>query len=503
MRNTKKNILSTLISQLVITVCGILIPRVMIRTFGSEIYGLTTSITQFLSYISLMESGIVFVARAELYAPLANKENLQVSRVYYAIKHFFSIVAFIFLGYTFALSVVYHDIAQVEEIGRQYTFFLIWVMSAGFLLKYLGGLASQTLIYADQKQYVVNIVFTAATVINALLVVLLAKCGCNILIVKIGSSLIYAAQPIGYWIYVKRHYKLPRVGKDRSKLKQKWTGIGQHIAYFLHNNIDVVVLTLFANLELVAVYSVYKLVVSSIRKITGSFTSGMEAGFGEMIAKKEQKLLQTEFRKYKYMLTFVSVVLFGTTAVLIVPFVRLYTADITDANYIQPVFAVVLLLAEAIDCFMHPCSSLPIAANQLKQSKWGPYGEATINIVFSLILVRWDPLAGVAVATLIATIFKAMYYMIFSGKKILQIPLRGLGFNFILTNGLIVLYAFVGHMVLREDMIQNYGQWIGWGFGVFFMIFFVTSLVFFACYPAQQKQIAKAAWNKLRPKKNK
>lgn len=501
MRNSKKNIITTLLSQLVITVCGVLIPRVMLRTYGSELYGLTTSVAQFLSYVALLEGGIGRVARGELYAPLAQNDCVGISRVYHAIKRFFMLVGLAFLGYTLILSVAYHDMAGVQQAGWWHTFLLVWIISTGTLAKYLWGLSNLTLLNADQKQYIGNYVVTGATIINALFVVVLAKSGLNILAVKIGSSLVYVAQPLCYWLYVKKHYKLPKVGKDRSKLKQKWTGIGQHIAYFVHTNIDVVILTLFANLQLVAVYSVYKLVISSVRKIVASFTSGMEAGFGELIAQKEQSRLQAAFRKYKHMLSFASVVLFGCTAVLIVPFVKLYTASVTDADYIQPAFAIVLLLSEAIDCFMHPCSSLPISANQLKQTKWGSYGEAAINVGLSLILVHWDPLLGIALATLLATVFKGIYYMIYAAKHILQIKIRELGFNFLLTSSMIALFSFLGHILIKEDTISNYGQWILWGFGVFAAISLFTSLVFFVCYPADQKQIFRTIASKTAHKK--
>ena len=70
----KKNILTSLVSQLVVLVCGIVVPRLMIGEFGSEAYGATTSITQFLAYITLLEGGIGGVARAVLYKPLAQKD---------------------------------------------------------------------------------------------------------------------------------------------------------------------------------------------------------------------------------------------------------------------------------------------------------------------------------------------------------------------------------------------------------------------------------------------
>ena len=498
MRNTKKNIITTLLSQFVATVCGVVIPRVMISTFGSAMYGLTTSVAQFLSYISLLEGGIGRVARAELYVPLAQKDNTEISRVYHATKHFFAMVGLAFLGYTFVLSVVYFDIAQVSEVGRLYTFLLVWIISTGTLAKYMAGLPNLTLLNADQKQYVGNLIVSLATFANALLVVVLAKLSSNLLVVKIGSSLVYIAQPICYWIYVKKHYDLPPVGKNRSKLKQKWTGMGQHIAYFLHTNVDIVILTLFADLKLVAVYSVYKLIVSSVRKIVASITSGMEAAFGELIAKNETARLQDAFRKYKHMLSLMSVVFFGTTGVLIVPFVKLYTAGITDANYIQPTFAIVLLLAEAIDCYVHPCCSLPVSANKLKESRWGSYGEAAINIVLSLILVRWNPLIGVALATLIATLFKSVFYMTYSARNILYLNIGELVKNFIITGGMIGAVAVLGSDLIKMFMIVNYVQWTMWGAIVFMAVSLMTLAVYYVFYPNEQRRIMMTVLSKLK-----
>ncbi len=47
-------------------------------------------------------------------------------------------------------------------------------------------------------------------------------------------------------------------------MTQKLTGLSQHIAYFLHSNTDVAGLTFLTNLSMVAVYSVYHMVVNSI-----------------------------------------------------------------------------------------------------------------------------------------------------------------------------------------------------------------------------------------------
>lgn len=498
----KLNILTTLVSQLTATACGIVIPRVMIGTFGSSVYGLITSITQFLSYISLLEGGIGRVARAELYGPLAQGNDYEVSRVYHAIKHFFKIVGVAFLLYTLALSFVYYDIAKVDVLARWDVFYLIWIISSITLAKYMGGLANLTLMNANQKQYVGNVIVMATTIVNAVLIIVLTQLGCSVFAVKIGSSLAYVAQPLCYALYVRKHYRLTNVGKDRSELKQKWTGVGQHVAFFLHTNTDVVLLTLFAEIRLVAVYSVYRLVAASIRKIASSFTGGMEAAFGELIARKEDTALRTSFRKYQFLISTVSMVLFGTAAVMIIPFVRLYTDGITDAPYIQPLFAMMLIGAEALDCVIHPCCSLPVAANQLKQSRSGSYTEAAVNIGLSLLLIRWNPLLGIAIGTLAAAIVKSVYYIIYSARKILKVQVMEVMKNFLFNCVILGLCSFAGMTLLTEQMIPNYFSWALWSAAACAIVTAATLVMSILLYPNELKALVRSVLHgKIRGRK--
>lgn len=67
-----------------------IVPRLMIGTFGSEAYGATSSITQFLAYITLLEAGIGGVARSALYKPLADNDDYMISAVVCEIKRFFA-----------------------------------------------------------------------------------------------------------------------------------------------------------------------------------------------------------------------------------------------------------------------------------------------------------------------------------------------------------------------------------------------------------------------------
>lgn len=454
------NIITTLINQLVTTVCGIIVPRVFIGAYGSGIYGMTVSITQFLSYISLLESGIGGVARGKLYNPLAYGDKQQISAIYHAIRRFFLYVSAIFTCYTFIIGFSYKDFAHIQNFSRGYIFTLVVVISLSTLAKYMGGLANLTIISADQKQYISNFIIGFTTIVNTLFIIVLVWLKCDIIWVKFGSSVIFVIRPLLYALYVKKHYRLPPEGKEKAKLEQKWTGIGQHIAFFLHTNTDVALLTLLADIKFVAVYSVYSLVISSIRAITESFTGGMEAAFGEAIAKNQTEYLRYLYRRYSILLMAVTTVLFGCTGILIVPFVKLYTKGITDVNYIEPEFALILLMSEAINCLALPCSSLPVAANHLRQTRWGAYGEAIINIAVSCLLISKTPLVGVALGTLVATTFRGIYYINYSSKKILEISADK---NILALVGTIIYMCAVillGRHIIEFAEIENYLQWI-------------------------------------------
>lgn len=460
-KRAKLNIAVSLLGQLVSLACGLVLPGLLINAFGSEAYGATASITQFLAYITLLEGGIGGVARAALYKPLAEGDMHKVSAVLQELRRFFRIVAYVFVGYMLVLACGFRRISGTESLDWMTSFLLVIVISISTFAQYFIGITNAVLLQASHKTYITQAISTGATVLNAALTVLLVLLDCNLIIVKLVSSCVFVLRPVAQWWYVRRSYKLIRkVPRDKSLLKQKWEGLGQHIAYFLHSNTDVAVLTLLADLTQVAVYSVYNMVIAHIQSLTVSFASGMEAVFGDMLAKKEEKQLQESFSGYETLLSFVSVVAFSVTAALILPFVRLYTAGVTDANYIEPAFSVVLPLASMVYCIRQPYHAMTIAAGRFKETRPAAYGEVIINVVLSVVLVIRLGLLGVAIGTLAATAFRLVYYAIYLRKHILHRNLW-LFIKRMLVNGLGFTGIFlVGKVLSAKIPVGSYLQWL-------------------------------------------
>lgn len=465
-RKAKLNIVVSLLCQIITLLCGLVVPRVMIMAFGSEAYGATSSITQFLAYIALLEGGISGVARAALYKPLANNDIYKISQIMNQIQKFFRKIGYIFVVYVAVLAIFFNRISQTQY-SWLWTFSLVIIISISTFAQYFIGISYSVLIQAAQRTYITQAISIIATILNTVLIIILVNCGCNLLIVKLVSSCVFAFRPIAMSFYVHKKYKLikhPDAGDDM--LKQRWTAFGQHLAYFLHSNTDIAVLTIFSGLKSVAVYAIYSMVVSNIQTVITSFSAGMEALFGDMLAKGEQKKLESTFNQYETMISVITCTCFSTTMVLIVPFVKLYTRGVQDVNYTANTFAILLSIASVLYCLRQPYHSLVTAAGHFKQTKYAAYGEAVLNIVISVVLVKHCGLIGVAIGTVVSVGFRFVFYVIYINKKILKRNIYSFLKRSSLNAGLILFIVAIGDRAIKAIAIDSYFTWVLCGFCV-------------------------------------
>ena len=472
----KKSVITTLLLQIITLICGLIVPRLLLGAYGSEGYGATTSSSQFLSYITLLEGGIGGVARAALYKPLAEGNRERVTVIINELKYFFRIIAYISIAYAVVLACTFKFISHIECYNWMTTFLLVLVMAISTFGQYFIGISYSALIQADQRVYFVNILSIATTIINAVMTIILVYNGSGLVFVKLVSSVIFLLKPTAMWLYVKRRYGLSETNeRDKDALSQRWTGLGQHIAYYINSNTDVAVLTLLDSLKAVSVYSVYHMVTSNIQNIVFAFCSGMEPLFGDMIAKKEQDQLNQAFTFYENMTSFVCCILFSTVYAMIIPFIRIYTRGIDDVKYFQPVFAYLITTASLIFCLRFPYQHTITAAGHFKKTRWAAYGEALINIIISVLLVRIFGIVGVAIGTIAAMGFRLCYSVVYLSKDITQRPIA----LFVKRSSVnllnICIIMIFDYLVLRSILIETYLQWVGYA-GVSFAIAVVLTI---------------------------
>lgn len=409
-----------LLKQLVVVVCGFILPRYMLSYYGSEVNGLVASITQFLGFISLLEMGIGPVIQANLYGPLAKKDNEQISKIVKSSERFFKRIAYIFLVYIAVLAICF-PVLIGGEFEAVYTISLLIIIAISTFAQYYFGATYQLLLNADQKAYIQTVLQIVTVLLNTVFSVVLMKLGMSVHVVKLVTAIVFVLRPLGQAIYVKHNYDLDKkVVLKEEPIKQKWSAFGQHIAAVVTERVAVVVLTLFSTLANISVYSVYFAVVNGITTTVITAAAGLESFFGNIVAKNEKKALVKSFALVEWIIHLIVTVLFVVTCITIIPFISVYTDGIKDVNYILPQFGVLLTLGYAVRCLRLPYFTIVKASGHFKETQNGAFIAVAINIALSLGLVFKYGLNGIAIGTLAAMAYHTIYFVWYLRKNILK-----------------------------------------------------------------------------------
>lgn len=476
------NSAAALLLEFVSVVCGFIVPRLIIGTYGSEVNALTSSITQFLSYISLIEAGVGGVVRAALYKPLADGNNRAVSGIIAASEKFFRKIAYIFIAYTAVLAALFPVLVN-KSFGWWFTASLIIIIALSTFAQYYFGVTYTVLVQADQRRYITSFLQIITIILNAVMVVIFINFGASIQFLKLATSLIYVLRPLVLNIYVRKKYKIDKsVPADNSAVSQRWDGLGHHIAYFVNLNTDVVILTVVSKLSQslslaeVSVYTVYYSVVNGIMKVASTLSSGVEAALGNMIAKNEYENLNKKFNLYEFASFTLVTFLFTCAGLLTVPFMKVYMHGVTDANYIRPLFGCILVLANAMYSIRIPYHSVVYAAGHYKQTKNGAFLEAGINIVLSAALVPFFGIVGVAIGTFVAMSFRTVQYVFYLSKNILNRSVKYFFFRLATSTLTVLISVAAVHFVPNIEM-NGYLNWLIYACIVGVIVLAATCLV--------------------------
>lgn len=415
------NTTSALLNEFILLICDFILPRQILLSYGSDINGLVTSITQFLGFIALTEMGVGAVVKSALYKPLAKNDEVETSRILRSARNFFNKIGRVLLIYIVILCAVYPLITRSKY---DYAFIvpLILAISISSIAQYYFGIVNQLLLTADQRSYIYLLLNAGSMIINTVASILLMQAGMGIQIVKFAAAVALLVKPIGMAWFVNRHYRIDKkIDLPYEPIKQKWNGIAQHLAAFVLSHTDVIVLTTFSTLKNVSIYNVYYMVVAGIRRLLTTAMTGVEALFGNLYAKKDPELIR-HFAMYEWIMHTGVTLLFSVTAMLICPFIAVYTKGVHDTNYIYPWFGALLVAAYGAYCIRLPYNTMVLAAGHYKETQASAILEAGINVIVSVILVNWYGLYGVAIGTLVAMLYRSCYLAYYLSKAILNRP---------------------------------------------------------------------------------
>ena len=144
---------------------------------------------------------------------------------------------------------------------------------------------------------------------------------------------------------------------------------------------------------------------------------------------------------------------------MIVPFISVYTRNITDANYVIPIFAYILVFAEFNYVIRYPYSTIAYAKGHFKETKNFSIVEPIVNIIISILLVPKYGLIGVAIGTLISMPIRSIGFINYGSKKLLKQSFSKT-YKIILVSLVQMVVIFLIHLLIGNINVNNYLNWI-------------------------------------------
>ena len=475
------NALSSLLMQFVVTLSGMIIPRVMLKAYGSEINGLVSSISQFVSYFSLVEAGLAAASVYALYKPLSDNDSERISAVVCESKKFYFQTGYIFSALVIILSFVYPFIAKTQHLSNIQIGLLTLAIGCSLALSYFVTAKYRVLLTADQRNYVLNFLSIVSQIAYTLIVVVMTKSGFDIVLLRIVAISHLLITPVFLHFYMKKKYPNINYKAEPAKgsIKQRWDALLLQILGTVHTSFPVIVATIFTSLKEVSVYSIYNMVVLGVQHIMGVFGTGLSASFGELLAKKEYETFRKAYDEYEWLTYFIITVMLSCTMILLQPFVDIYTTNITDTNYHRPLIGFLFVVNALFFCVKNPQGSLVSSAGLFKDTKKQTITQAAIAIVVSLILVKPLGIVGILIGRILSNVYRVIDLLVYIPRKIGYISIKK---SFLRVFAIAVQMCIICSMSvwLRID-VSTFFEWVLYAIIVFifaFIVAIVFSIVF-------------------------
>ena len=423
MDNRKKainNLLSSTLQQIVSVVIGLLIPRLVITGYGSETNGLISSVNQLLVYLTLFEAGVGASSLQALYKPAATGDRQAVNEILSATRQYFFRTGVLYFATLVLASLLYPFLIDTT-LDYLLICGVVFLSGATKCIYFFIQGKYVVFLLAEGKAYIYTRIVTVITTLVGISKVVLLWSGCNILSVLTASFLINLLSPICICIYIKRKYSWisTKAEPNFQAVSQKNYALIQQITAMIFNNTDVLILTAFCGLKVVSVYALFRMIITQLETLLGILYNAVSFSLGQTYQMDRQKFTR-HIDIYETCYSIFSVTLFSVALHLLIPFVRLYTAGVTDINYCDPVLAVLFVAVAVLTAMRSTMHYVISFAGYFKRTTPQAVLEAVINLTLSLIGAYKLGIYGVLLGTVAALLYRTVDVICFSNREMLS-----------------------------------------------------------------------------------
>lgn len=460
--NLKKNFIVSIIMQIITISFSFIVPRLMISYYGAQLHGLTSVITGLISYLTLVEAGFGAASLQSLYKPLQERNEKIINGCLNEIAFFYKKIGIVFSILVILISFIYPFMAA-DNLSYIFVMSLIIVSGLAQTIEYFFCSKYRILLQADKKMYILNSINSIGTLLQGILRIGMILLKFDIILVQLIPAIVYICRLLLIKFYVKKVYRFldGTIEPIKSVGNKKWNVLVHQIANLVVNNTDSLVLSTFVGYTSVSIYSIYSMIINNINGfISQSLSNAITANFGHLVNEENPKKINTIFTYYEKAINYIIIIIFSLVMALIIPFVKLYTESVTNIEYTNFVLAFLFVLNAILTNIRIPYLTIVNAKGLFKETQSHAILEALVNIIFSIIFVKYIGIYGVLIGTTLSYFVRDALFIWFINKKVINrsicVSLKNI-FNTILI--LIVLFL-INDFIIKYINIVSWYDWL-------------------------------------------
>lgn len=411
MKFINKNITYSVINYIAVNLFKFIVRMVFVKTLPIEYLGVNGLFTNVLAMLSLAELGIGPAIVYSLYKPLAYGDRETVKSIMRLFKKVYIVVGAVILVLGLALFPFLDSfIKNGQSVPQVHYFYLVFLLNT--VVSYLWTY-KRSLLIADQKQYVVNIYQASVQVLVAVLqmifLLIFADYWCFIILMLVGTVL------ENFSIARKADKEYPYLNEDAEALdleikqqivKNTKAMICHKIGGMVVFSSSNLVLSKFAGLAAVGLYSNYYMVIAALNTFAVKFFESITASIGNLMVVEESGKKIKAFKIIEFITALQAAICFCGLYVLFNPFVELWVGKdylFSEAVVSAMAFSFYLMYMRKAVCMFKEATGL------YWNDRYKPLAESVINLVASIYLTIHSGVIGVVVGGIISTLLTCFW----------------------------------------------------------------------------------------------
>ena len=334
----KTNIIWQGIYQAVILILGFVVPYVVLNTYGSEVNGLTSTIKQIILLSSLASAGITTAATYSLYKAVQEEDKSSIAGTLIAVKKAYRIITFI-TAVVCVFSSIFLAFFQKGSLNAGLVFVACFLTSLNTLIDLYYTATTSVFLTATQDKHIISI---------GLLLAGIVMYGGQIIICLLHVHYIwlYSTSVIGtlakvfflHFFFKNRYtrYKLSDHETPSSgsfSMRSVGFAFANEVAHTVNVATQSIIVSTLYGLSEASVLSIYMMVVNALSLIAQVVYTSFAPSFGAVVAEGNKQKINDVFEIFQYTIFFINAFLYMCAVPLFIPFVKLYTLNVTDISY--------------------------------------------------------------------------------------------------------------------------------------------------------------------------